>query len=260
VPVVFEVRCGARREIRDVGGGARLARSHWLAPLYRRAPPGLFRDAGNATRTPSPQKACCTRPAAIDGTGRDSASHRRRELKHLASTMARRLVCRTMCKLPACYSRVVEPAIYTVRGRQVGDLRRKLRYRADSQGKNAARLCGKPSLFWRAAHAARSTPRGRRVMRRILVVDDDLNTRLAMGTWLKQMRVQGRDHGGRRERPRRAERCRVRSDDRRCLHAILMIRRKPPPLQTRKTRQPRDHCDCRMIGLKAHYIRSRGLT
>jgi hypothetical protein len=35
------------------------------------------------------------------GQGRDSASHRRRELKRLASTMARRLVCRTMCKLPA---------------------------------------------------------------------------------------------------------------------------------------------------------------
>jgi hypothetical protein len=95
------------------------------------------------------KKTCCTRPAAIDGTGRDSASHRRRELKRLASTMARRLVCRTRCKLPACQSRVVEPAIYTVRGRQAGDLRRKLRYRADSQGKNAARLCGKPSLFWR---------------------------------------------------------------------------------------------------------------
>jgi hypothetical protein len=88
------------------------------------------------------------------GQGRDSASHRRRELKRLASTMARRLVCRTMCKLPACQSRVVEPAIYTVRGRQAGDLRRKLRYRADSQGKNAARLCGEPSLF------RRGRPRG----------------------------------------------------------------------------------------------------
>jgi hypothetical protein len=33
-------------------------------------------------------------------------------------------------------------------------------------------------------------------MRRILVVDHGLHTRLAIGIWLKRCGVQGRDHGG----------------------------------------------------------------
>ena len=86
-------------------------------------------------------------------------SHRRRELKRLASTMARRLACRTRYKLPACYSRVVEPAIYTVRGRQAGDLRRKLRYRADSQGKT------RRAIVWKAVPFLAGPPT-RRVRRR----------------------------------------------------------------------------------------------
>ena len=53
-------------------------------------------------------------------------------------------------------------------------------------------------------------------MRRILVVDDDLHTRLALRVWLKQC---GRHRGRRAQRPCGARRRHVRPDDRRYLHA-----------------------------------------
>jgi hypothetical protein len=53
---------------------------HWSAPVRRRAPPRLFRDAGRATRTPG--------PAIIERAHR---LHRTRRIERLASTMARRV-------------------------------------------------------------------------------------------------------------------------------------------------------------------------
>jgi hypothetical protein len=59
-------------------------------------------------------------------------------------------------------------------------------------------------------------------MRHILVVDDDLHTRLAIGM-AQAVRVQGRDHGWRRERPRQAKALRHS-----LLSSTLTRRRKSP--------------------------------
>jgi hypothetical protein len=92
--------------------GPALRRSHWSAPVRRRAPPRLFRDAGRAQRTPE--------PATI---GRAQCRlHRTRQIERLASAMAGASHAGSQHKLPIRWRQVVEPALYTVEGRQAGDL------------------------------------------------------------------------------------------------------------------------------------------
>ena len=93
-------------------------------------------------------------------------------------------------------------------------------------------------------------------MRRILVIDDDLHTRLAIDIWLKQCGVQGRDYGWRRERPRRAERGHVRSDDRRRLHAEHARFRVDQGISQPRADRPAD-CDLRLRFFHSRDGRSR---
>ncbi len=78
-------------------------------------------------------------------------------------------------------ARVLEPPLHTVGGRQTGDLRRKYHSALIRKAKLPRdHVEGRP--FWQGwpkRRIERPTRRGRWLMRRILVVDDDLHTRLA---------------------------------------------------------------------------------
>src|SRR6185312_17886 len=90
-------------------------------------------------------------------------------------------------KFPVLPRRGCGTALCTVEGRQTGGLRQKCGSALIRKVKLSARSCGSSSLFLRRwltkpIERVRAMREGW-VLRRILVVDDDLHTRLAISIW-----------------------------------------------------------------------------
>ena len=102
-----------------------LRRPRWSAPVRRRAPPKRFRDVDYAMRTQSRQdlhhKVSSTRPATPNLQGLP----RRRNLNVPRRPWHGEWCAILGIRTPARWCQVVELALYTVEGRQAGDLRRK---------------------------------------------------------------------------------------------------------------------------------------
>jgi len=113
-----------------------------------------------------------------------------------------------------------------------------MRQCTESQGKAAGRSRERPSLFCRGRrHTASGAARGI-VMRRILVVDDDMRTRRAVSIWLAPSLVATRSL---RKRSRPAPPLAVIDE---CLSEAEQRRKLPTPsVKPEKSRQPRYDCD-----------------
>jgi hypothetical protein len=110
-----------------------------------RAPLRLFRDAGRATRTPEPATIEGYNAACIE-RGRSGVSRQRwRGAPRAGSGLDSR---------SEGGGEVVEPALYTVEGRQTADLRQKCGSALIRKAKLPARSCGRSSLFAGAADKA----------------------------------------------------------------------------------------------------------
>ena len=100
--------------------------------------PRLFRDTGSATRTPEPvtidEGAMPLASTAADRTSRVNDG----------TALSR---AGTEYKFPVRWRQVVEPALYTVEGRQTGDLPQKCGSALIRKAKLPARSCGRSSLF-----------------------------------------------------------------------------------------------------------------
>ena len=126
VPGVFEMRCLARRR----PARAALRRSHWLAPVRREMRAGR-RERHNPQRSRECNHACIER-------GRSNP---------LGSAMAWRVAFRDRQKSAARWRGGVEPVLYTVEGRQTGDLRQKCGSALIRKAKLPARSCGRLSFL-----------------------------------------------------------------------------------------------------------------
>ena len=133
---------------------------------------------------------------------------------------------------------LLEPTLYTVEGRQVGNLRGKCASALSRKAKPPGdRGKGRP-FFAGAADTPRPAPQRGIVMRRILVVDDDMRTRRAVSIWLAPSLVATRSL---RKRSRPAPLLAVIDE---CLSEAEQRRKLPTPsVKPEKSRQPRYDCD-----------------
>jgi len=133
---------------------------------------------------------------------------------------------------------LLEPTLYTVEGRQVGNLRGKCASALSRKAKPPGdRGKGRP-FFAGAADTPRPAPQRGIVMRRILVVDDDMRTRRAVSIWLAPSLVATRSL---RKRSRPAPPLAVIDE---CLSEAEQRRKLPTPsVKPEKSRQPRYDCD-----------------
>ena len=142
---VFEMRCFARRRPDN--------------PQRRRRPRrrsdgrlGQRRRCGQATRTP--QRAMTERAQCLHRTRRSNLLGQRWHGGARAGTEQ---------KFAVRWCGVVEPALYTVEGRQTGDLRQKCGSALIRKAKLPARSCGRPCLLAGTAdrpHLSASAPQG----------------------------------------------------------------------------------------------------